>query len=98
MEVWSGKSHVHPELPSGMRSSPDAGMMLIQQPGRDGDSLRNRLSASAPGPRSSTVGLFARKKTHEPEPDIVPQLCPGRLMAHSPVPPSGLIRWPLLRL
>ena len=34
VQAWMEKAQVQPELASGMRSSPPAGMALIQQPGR----------------------------------------------------------------
>ena len=33
-DVWTAKLHVQPELASGIRSKPPAGIMLIQHPGR----------------------------------------------------------------
>ena len=73
IEVCKGKPQVQPELLSGIRTSPPAGMILIQQPG-----LVTLLSCSGPpfGPRSYIQGLPPRQNKHWAEAETPPQPCP----------------------
>ena len=59
MDVWMARSQVQPELASGIKSIPLAGIMLIQQPGR----LTVVTFALRPLARSHMVAVPARKKT-----------------------------------
>ena len=72
-DVCTGKLHVQPELASGARSMPPAGIRLIQQPGRVvAVSFRVLLVVM-----SKDEAVRSRKKKAEAEADSVPH--PPRL-------------------
>src|SRR5687767_2856802 len=68
-EPWTPKLQLQPELPSGMRRSPPAGIMLIQQPGR----VAEVRPTSFPARRSKAMAVWSRKKRVDADADSVPQ-------------------------
>ena len=60
---------MHPELASGARISPPAGMTLIQQPGR----VSVVILLAVPSSRSNAWVVSLRKKKHDAEAASVPQ-------------------------
>ena len=71
-----GKLQVQPELASGISSSPPAGIILIQQPGR----VTSVTLLSFPVAKSHMVGFPARKKQAAADAEMVPQPCPPRVI------------------
>jgi hypothetical protein len=72
MEVCRGNPQTQLALASGINNIPEAGIILIQQPGRLGESVVNLLDWL--GWRLSQVGLVALKKRLSPHPERLPQL------------------------